>query len=118
MTGAEWFAPVERMFALPAVNPWWTMFSTMYYATKTPHLSYLLINSLGTTFILYRVFTLVGTEARKGGWRVIALVQSLSVLALGYGVIYLFDEMGAVLILGLWGWLDRKSTRLNSSHVK
>ncbi len=105
MTGAEWFAPVERMFALPAVNPWWTMFSTMYYATKTPHLSYLLINSLGTTFILYRVFTLVGTEARKGGWRVIALVQSLSVLALGYGVIYLFDEMGAVLILGLWGWL-------------
>lgn len=75
---------------------WWLkLFSDMYYGLKTPDLTSLIINTAGSSLILYRIMMIVDAESKntkmKFSW--VAFAQTIVITATLYGLVY----------LGYWG---------------
>ncbi len=83
-------------------NPeWWdSFFGGLFYAMKTPDLLFVLINTLGTTIIVYRVLILMDKNT-KGVKTVsgITFAQILIVISLVYFAILGLDGWGVFLVI-------------------
>jgi len=101
MCTVEFFLPEPRVSVEGYVEPLMALFSNMYYAMSTNTPAYLAINAVGTSLILYRVFSLFRREAsggQAGRIDVMIFIQILVSMAVLYGLLYWLDEWGIVLV--------------------
>jgi uncharacterized membrane protein SpoIIM required for sporulation len=107
MTAAEFFAPETRDYTIRLFeNTWESFFNDLYYGAKTPGPLYILINSFGTTMIVYRVYMLINSDARAIRLKVVdwqALIQTGLIIAAVYATLYSLGGWGVVVILCCFG---------------
>lgn len=104
MTAVQFMASEPRTEAAYVDDFWALLFNNLYYALKTNSWLYLVVNSLGLALILHRVFTLIAPVERiaAAGRRWFSLLQTASVMALFFGVLYGLEAWGVVLAIALF----------------
>ncbi|HEU5146933.1 MAG TPA: stage II sporulation protein M, partial [Chryseosolibacter sp.] len=101
MCTAEFFLPEERSPLDLGFEPILYLLSNMYYGMKTNSLTYLAINAIGCSLIVYRVFMLIQRElfpSRKLLNDVGTFLQMIMPVALVYALLYWLDQWGVVLV--------------------
>lgn len=101
MCTAEFFLPEERSPLDLGFEPILYLLSNMYYGMKTNSLTYLAINAIGCSLIVYRVFMLIQRElfpSRKLLNDVGTFLQMTMPVALVYALLYWLDQWGVVLV--------------------
>jgi uncharacterized membrane protein SpoIIM required for sporulation len=97
MTIAD-LATSESRSALRVVEMWWiTLFEDLFYAMKTPSLIFVLINTIGTSLILYRIVSL--QQQRKEKFNIFSLIQITAFSAIIYLLIYVLPEVAVLMLL-------------------
>ena len=102
MSLAEVFSPTERTDPALLFEPWLAFLNNLYYALKTPTPVYLVINVVGTSLILYKVFTLFDRSLRHDsppGIRIRSFLQTVVVTAVIYLLLWGLGAFGNLLIL-------------------
>ena len=101
MTGAEFFGPYSRNTLYVPLEPLLYLLDSVYYAMKTSSPLYILINTVGSSLIIYRVFMLLDADARgasHAGLDLRALIQTLLIVAAVYAMVSFLDAWGALLV--------------------
>jgi hypothetical protein len=100
MSTAEFLAPLPRSPYSP-VDPLLYMMNSMYYALKTTAPVYIAINAIGSSLILFKVFSLVNAEAIPGSDRKFnagSFLQTIVVVTIFYIIIYFLGGWGVLLV--------------------
>ena len=102
MTVAEFFSEVSRAEGFLLFDPWRQFFDSLYYALKTPTPFYLAVNALGSSLIIYSVFTVLDNDTRNSQrqmlrWR--SLIQTAAVVAMVYTSLWGLGAWGVVLMI-------------------
>ena len=101
MCTAEFFSPEERSVAYEAFEPLLYLLYNMYYGMKTNSLIFLAINTLGSSLILYRVFTLMQEELnsqRRPLVDVGLFIKTVVPVTAIYALLYWLDQWGVLLV--------------------
>lgn len=101
MCAAEFFSLEERSPFDGGLEPILYLLNNMYYGMKTNSMVYLMINTVGSSLILYRVFMLVQRDLNPGSKPLIDIgtfVQMVIPVSLTYALLYWLDEWGVVLV--------------------
>ncbi len=95
MTIARFIFEVEFYIPFYEEDWWLKLLSDMYYGLKTPDLTSLIINTAGTSVILYRVMMIVDAESKntKTKFSILAFGKTIIITAAIFGMVY----------LGYWG---------------
>ncbi len=105
MAAAEFITPVERVPYFVQLDAWLYILSNMYYGMKTTWPIFILINTVATTLILYRVFTLVELEAKgipANKFRLVPLIHTMILVGAVYASLYYLGGWGTLLLLILY----------------
>jgi uncharacterized membrane protein SpoIIM required for sporulation len=99
VTTAELFFPNDRE-DMDFQIPWIVFLENLYYALKTPTPIYILINTVGSSLIIYQVMKLVDKEAKKIpqdgiAWQ--SLIQIMVITGVAYALLYSLGGWGALL---------------------
>jgi uncharacterized membrane protein SpoIIM required for sporulation len=113
-----WIAGISFLMALAEVgldltrtefllmDEWYFYLSqNLFYGLKTPSLPVLIVNALGTAFIVYRVMMYIEAQSRNGTprrYNMKALLQTLLISSLFYALIFALEEWGAFLAMILF----------------
>lgn len=101
MTTAELFTPYAREVSFVALEPVFYLLDSVYYAMKTTSPVYILINAVGSSLIIYRVFMLLDADANRVARPpvdLVTLVQTVVVVAAVYSMLYFLEEWGILLV--------------------
>jgi uncharacterized membrane protein SpoIIM required for sporulation len=106
MTTVEVFLGEDRQSLRLFENEWESFFNNLYYAAKTPSPLYLLINSLGTSMIVFLVYKLLdsdakGTAIKLFDWK--GFIQSSLIIAGIYALLYSLGAWGVFIVLCIFG---------------
>ena len=101
MTTAELFSPERRDLLTRSQEPLLYLFDTIYYGMKTTSPIYIVINTVASSLIIYRVFSLINREAKenpRGLARVKSIIQTLVITGMVYSSLYFLDQWGVILL--------------------
>jgi uncharacterized membrane protein SpoIIM required for sporulation len=96
---------------------WWQyFFADLFFALKTPSPVYILINTVGSSLIIYRVLMIINNEAKKTVQRRFvpqSFIQTMVVVAMIYASFYYLEGWGIFLtICGFFMFLIMAFTQL------
>jgi uncharacterized membrane protein SpoIIM required for sporulation len=102
MTVAEFILPEPRNALQFLEDQWESFFKSLYYALKTPFPLFILINTIGTSLIVYRVFMLLHSDANNTlpklvEWK--TFIQTIIIIGAMYGMIYKIEGFGTFLLV-------------------
>ena len=104
MSAAEFLLPeprAESVFVF--AQQWWkSTFGNLFYAMKTPSLIFLAMNTFGSSLFVYRVFTLLDSDAKgtaHRGWHWPGFAQTFVVVGTVYGAVLALGTFGALLLM-------------------
>ncbi|SKC46549.1 stage II sporulation protein M [Ohtaekwangia koreensis] len=104
MTTADFVLEGQITFGL-YIDQWWqNIVADMFYALKTPSSIFILINTLGTSLILYRILMIADAESKKAKPKLVwtTLIKTILITSLIYTAIYL-GEWGILFLFLSYG---------------
>jgi uncharacterized membrane protein SpoIIM required for sporulation len=104
MTTADFVLEGQITFGL-YIDQWWqNIVADMFYALKTPSSVFILINTLGTSLILYRILMIADAESKKTKPKLVwtTLIKTILITSLVYTAIYL-GEWGVFFLFLSYG---------------
>ncbi len=102
MAGAELLAPDLRTQEAVFMQPIWLFFNNLYYGLKAPTPFFVVVNTVGTFLILYRVFVWLDNDtgtARTSSVRWLAALQTIPVVLLIYLLVWSPGSWGLLFLI-------------------
>lgn len=107
MTMVELIAPQSRDVLAPSTEPLLYLLDSIYYGMKTTSPIFVVVNTLGSSLILCRIFILVDREAKgnlSGMEGIRMFIPTAVVLGIAYASLYFLDQWGIMLLLVAYGF--------------
>lgn len=101
-TVAEFLSDSPRAEGFYLFEPWRQFFDNLYYGLKTPTLFYLVLNTLASSLIVYKVFLVLDNETRNtpsSSMRWKPVVQLPVIIALFYALLWGLGQWGVLLVI-------------------